>query len=163
VRRSPLLPRLFGRLTTVAHADGKANDARREQDDASAPSALFREAVTRAGAAAAAELTRALESSDRFEAHRIGELAVRQRERWERSALNALHKAWDRDRGRRPQPADRWLDPDGSRQERQFASYWAAALWGEPLIEAVKAAAADHFGEADRGRWREFQLVVPEI
>lgn len=56
-----------------------------------------------------------------------------------------------------------WVRPAGRRQERALATHWATALWGEPLVAGVAAAAAQHFHEGGEGRWREWIVTVPDL
>lgn len=166
--RAPLLPRLFATLAPGAAAAALTTEpvAGPAAGTAVPDWAARAERVVAPALAALAEALRETAGGD----DAAGEAAARRLAgAWRRQVAALLEKrAAAAEAAARPNAAPAgpalapWIRPAGRRQERALATHWATALWGEPLVAGVAAAAAGHYRDGGEGRWREWIVTVPD-
>ena len=160
IRRSPLLPRLFARLTTDPDRSAAGGGAAGDRDGTARSAADS--AAARIIPAVRDCLDRALAAQDGVDAAAAAELADRLAGRWRAEIASGLARIARDSAGNAAAAESPWEAPPGARQERKLAVYWAAACWGDDLVAAVDAAAEEHFRRGAAGDWEEHLLHVPE-
>jgi len=162
LERAPLLPRLFAQLGPAGHGAFRAwalGVADREEKAAGDDLAA---AAQRAAAVSRLEVQATLRGEGGVDATRADALAEQVLRRWSRHLAGVLQREQRRQRENPGAGQPIWLRPEGRRQERSLAAFCAAALWGDPFIEALAHAGRRHCDAGLDGDWREFLLTVPE-
>lgn len=153
--RSPLLPRLFARLVPAGQQAAPTGGPEVILEDITAATERITEAVRDV-------LVDALRREAKVSAEQARREATRLTVRWRQRVKQYLI----RQRQAVPGPKNEvplWVTAGGKRQERTLATHWAAALWGDDLVQQVIAAAAAHYAAGADGRWHEFHIEVADI
>lgn len=164
--RPSLLPRLHATMLPADSAPSPATGTGVGGADAPdrAPAAAA-EAAADIAQAAGRRLADWLRRLAALEGDAASRLVARQEKAWRRQAeallIRASRPAPSAAAGAGRREAVAWLAPRGGRQERIMASWWAGAIWGDALLDALLAAAGRHLAGGAAGDWREYLLLVP--
>ena len=154
-----LVPRLCGWIVPEGFAKTRLAETDGPGREAAVPVA---ELAGRAARVAEDEVRRILGADIGVPAERAALLAGGRGRRWRRSLAAMFRNEVRRRRQAEPPVEPAWVFPGGKRQERVLSALGTAALWGEPLAEALVAGAREHLRLGVEDDWREFVAEVDE-
>ncbi len=159
--RSPLLPRLFAQLGPAGYGAFRSwalEFADREEGDGRRDLAALADATARAGRP---QVEAVLAHEAQVPRERLSDVTDQVLRRWGRHPRSVLEREQRRRRDDPGAGAPAWLRPEGRRQERALAALGAAALWGEPFVDALAHAGRRAVDAGLAGDWHEYLLTVP--